>query len=67
MDENNVRVSVWRKEAGNVSVFYELFWFEYPIAPISLAVDGETFYIGTSDTAAENESNGTILKVEHTK
>ena len=67
LDENNVRVSVWRKEAGNVSGFYELFWFEYPIAPLSLAVDGETFYIGTSDTAAENESNGTILKVEHTK
>lgn len=62
-DDGNVRVSVWRKSGTGVANFIQLFNFEYPVAPLSLAVSDGVFYIGMSDTASENDLNGMILKI----
>ena len=64
-DDGNVRVSVWKKNGNNPTVFTQLFNFSYPIAPLSLAVKEGAFYIGTSNTGSENDLNGMILKISY--
>lgn len=64
-EDGCVRVSVWANSKKNDSSFTELFYFDYPIPPLSLAVKNNIFYIGMSDTTAENDLNGTILQVKY--
>ena len=64
-EDGTVRVSVWANSKKKDEAFSELFYFFYEIPPLSLAIDQKTFFIGLSDTHAENEKNGMILQIEY--
>ena len=67
MEDGNVRVSVWTNERGGDENFTESFYFEYPVAPLSLAVSGGTYYVGMANTREDNDLNGTILQIDFRK
>lgn len=62
-NDGTIRVSVWRKNGNDPTVFTQLFNFTYPVAPLSLAVKDDAFYIGMASTGSENNLNGMILKI----
>lgn len=64
-EDGTIRVSVWANSKKKDEAFSELFYFFYEIPPLSLAVDRKTFFVGLSDTHAENEKNGMILQIEY--
>ena len=66
-EDGTVRVSVWSNSRKNDVAFNELFYFEYSVPPLSLAVRNNFFYIGTSDVRNENDKNGMILQIEYKK
>ena len=67
LEDGSIRVSVWMNSKGDDENFTESFYFEYPIPPLSLAVSGNTFYIGMANTPEENDLNGTILQIDFRK
>lgn len=63
--EGKFKTSVWQAREGDTLGFTELFNFLYDAPPLSLAVDGNDFYIGMGDTKTQNEKNGTVLLVKY--
>lgn len=63
--DGRFKTSVWQLWGEDDMPFVELFNFLYDVPPVSLAVDGEDFYLGMGNTTAKNEKNGTVLHVEY--
>lgn len=63
-ESGKFKISVWERKAKNGAGFSELFNFLYDVPPLSLAVDGNDFYLGMGDGNTPNEKNGTVLLVE---
>ncbi|MBO4284322.1 MAG: hypothetical protein J5958_06855 [Clostridia bacterium] len=66
-EDGSVRVSVWSNSKSNDAEFKELFYFEYPVPPLSLALWKNTYYIGMANTPEDNDLNGTILQIDFRK
>jgi len=65
LSDGTIRTSVWKKTGRSPDSFSELFYYDYPVPPLSIAVSGKTFYIGMAFTAVEHDLNGTILRIDH--
>lgn len=59
------KTSVYMLWEGEQPFFTELFNLVYDVPALSLAVDGDDFYIGMGNTTKENDKNGTVLYVKY--
>lgn len=65
LEDGTIRHSVWKQDGRDPGSFSELFYYDFPIPPLSLATDGKTFFIGASSTTKDNQLNGTILEIRY--
>lgn len=59
------KTSVYKLWQGDSPFFTELFNLVYDVPALSLAVDGDDFYIGMGNTTKANDKNGTVLYVNY--
>lgn len=57
-------VSVWKNHRGGNTQFTRALCFTYDAPPLSLATDGQSFYIGMGDGKQPNDKNGMVLMID---
>lgn len=63
--EGSYRISVWKNESGADTGFRKVVTLPYDAQPLSLAYDGEAFYVGIGNVYAPTEKSGTILRIPY--
>ncbi len=63
LEDGTTKVSVWRRGKKKNSEFKQVFNFIYEVPPLSIAVDGDDFYIGMGSINTPHAKNGTVLLI----